>query len=103
MYRSPLYTAMMTETGGSEAPDSAVCTESIGLCADGCWVLSGDLSLLPRVSPVWYVELQTIFTPHPSSQNKYYTRLSFLSRAPKKAPIRIYEGIPQVDCFLALS
>jgi hypothetical protein len=31
------------------------------------------------------------------------TILSFLSRAPEKVPIRIYEGIPQVDCLLALS
>ena len=31
------------------------------------------------------------------------TRLSFLSRAPKRCLPRIYEGIPQVDCFLALS
>jgi hypothetical protein len=31
------------------------------------------------------------------------TILSFLSRAPKRCLPRIYEGIPQVDCFLALS
>ena len=31
------------------------------------------------------------------------TRLSFLSRAPKRCLPRIYEGIPQVECFLALS